>query len=134
MSAKFRLRVVYTGRRLNGDRGFIQRFETPDGKERFFSGIHGVFIGHTYEAGATGMAVWPKRLDVERIDNPEWEAADALVEAKRRERSAEARVRKALTPALKTAIAALTPLMKDKGYFEREAIIKYLAEQTKARP
>lgn len=126
---KFKGKAVYTGRRLDGSK-VLQRFEErPSGKERWFQGIKGVWIGYTYECGAKQMSRRPARKDDPAINNPAWDAADALVTAHRAEQKAEAKYRGTVSPALKTAVAALKPICKGLDIFEATKLIKYLVDQ-----
>lgn len=118
---------VYTGRRLTWDNKVWQRFETPDGKERFFTGIKRVWIGHTYRCSESSILIKPERVDVPWVDNPAWSAEDALVDAHNAKKREEKKLRDRATPALKNAIAALAPLCKGLSQYKREALISHLA-------
>jgi hypothetical protein len=120
---------VYTGRR-EGKKCILHRFEKPDGEEMYFSGIRGVHIGMTYRCGKTNIASRPELvMEVERIDNPEWDAADALIDAKRAEKRAEKKLAASTKPALKTAVSALQPLVRGMSYFDRKSLVEYLVEE-----
>jgi hypothetical protein len=120
---------VYTGRRLNGSKGSLQRFEMPNGEEAFYKRIKGVYIGHTYECSKDKMSIRPTQTDAERIDNPEWDAADALVDASNARKRAQKKCAAKTSPAFKNAIAAITPLCKGLGYIERRYLIELLVDK-----
>lgn len=128
----FKLTCVYTGRRLFNDGSVVQRFEMPDGTERFFSGIKNVWIGYSYKIGEKTISTRPERIsEIEIKNNPEWDAADALVDAKNAKKRAEAKMKAQTKPAMKAAVLALTPLCKNLDLFQREALIKFLVDQTR---
>lgn len=129
---KYNRKAVYTGRRLENDGKVYQRFELlPDHSEIFFRRVRSVWIGHTYKCADSKISLRPERTDDDRIDNPEWEGFDAIVDAHNAKRRAEAKLRAKLTPSLKAAIVALKPLMRGKAHFERRAIIEYLADKSR---
>lgn len=124
-------KAVYTGRRLQGNKVY-QRFELlPERTEMFFSGIKGAWIGYIYKCTDSKMSSKPERTDDDRMDNAEWDAADALVDAYNAKKRAEAAIRGKQSPALKAAIVALKPLMRGLSSFSRAALIAYLAEETR---
>lgn len=126
--------AIYVGRRLLQNGATAHCFLLlPEKREMLFRGIKGIFIGYTYKCGSSTMPVRPDRTEAERIDNPEWEAADALVDARNARKRAEAKIRKSTRPALRNAIAALRPLLRGMSYFDRKELITYLAEQTKRK-
>lgn len=125
-------RALYMGRRFNG--------KTPmhcfrlNGEDVFFAKTRGVIIGYTYKCGKDTMLKKPERdWDIERVDNPEWEAADAIVTAmvkeKREQKKAEAKMKAVSKPALKAAALALLPLCKKLNYSERQKLVRYLVEE-----
>lgn len=121
-------KAVYTGRRLQSNGEVWHRFEKPNGEEMYFGKTQRVYIGHTYACGKSNIARRPERdYGIERVDNPEWDAADALVDAHRARRRAEAKAKATSSPALKNASAALAPLFKGLDYFQRRYLIEYLA-------
>jgi hypothetical protein len=128
---KYPFKAVYTGRRVASDGKVYQRFEKiPGGNEMYFKGIKGVWLGHIYACGDGTISMRPERIrDEDPIDDPEWEAADTLVDAHNAKKRAEATVRKASKPALKAAIAALKPLCEKLDYFQRKTLITHLAMQ-----
>lgn len=129
---KYDRKAVYTGRRLASNGKVYHRFELlPERSDMHFTGLTGVWLGHTYECTDSKIAKRPKMTDDDREDNAEWEAADAEVDAKNAVKRAEAKVRSQTKPALKKAVEALRPLFRGKGYFERRALIEYLAELAK---
>lgn len=123
---KFRDTATYTGRRLLANGKVYQRFEGSDGRERYFRGIRGVSIGFTYRCAKAKMPIRPEMTDDERINNPEWEAADALVDERNAKRRADAKVQSMSKPALKAAMEALKPLIKGMSYYERAALVNHL--------
>lgn len=133
--SKYNRKAVYTGRRISGPSSKIyHRFELlPERSEMFFQGVRRVYIGYTYECSADRIAQKPVKTDDERIDNPEWDAADALIDQRRAEKRAEAKIKASTRPALKAAIAALRPLMRNLGYFQRKALVEYLAEESRKK-
>lgn len=133
MSAKKHTgRAVYTGRRLMIGGKVYQRFEIlPDRTEAYYSRIKGVCIGRTYACSKDSMARRPEWLDDPCERNPEWDAADALVEAHKAKKRADAKIRaESKSPAIKAAILALKPLVGRLGHFERKALIEFLAHET----
>lgn len=127
----YNLTCVYTGRRISNDQKEVfQRFVKPDGTESLYKGVKGVWIGHTYKCAEKNISTKPERVDTPRIDNPEWEAADALVDAHNRRKRAEAAIAKSTKPGIKAAIEVLTPLCRGLAIWEREALIRYLARQS----
>jgi len=125
-------RVIYTGRRLMNSGKVWHRFEGAGGVERFFSGVCGVYIGHTYKCTPNSIQRRPERdQDVESVDNPAWEAADELVDAELAKRRAEKKVASRSKPAIKAALAALEPLCRNLDFFEMEKLIKYLAVEAR---
>jgi hypothetical protein len=127
----YNTKAVYTGRRFGRDGKVRHRFEKANGEELNFRGIKGVCLGYTYKCSASTIAERPERTDDDRIDNPEWEAADAMVGAYNAQKRAEAKMRKEAKPALRAAVLALKPLLKGKDYFGRRALIEYLVELTR---
>jgi hypothetical protein len=126
--AEYKLTAVYTGRRLLSDnKTIIHRFERGD-RELLFKGIKRVWIGHTYKCSESQMPIRPERADVPRIDNPAWEAADELVSAQKKHQRSEVKLKNTSSPALKTAIIALAPLVKDLGYFQIKLLIEHLID------
>jgi hypothetical protein len=122
-------RAVYTGRRRFSNGKVVHRFELlPSRSEMNFGGVVGVWIGYTYECGADSIAKRPKRVDVEREDNAEWEAADELVSDENARKTAEKKIASLSTPALKAARAALAPLVKGLHYHERRELARRLVE------
>lgn len=121
------MKVVYTGRRLVDGKKVWQRFEDEKGHERFFAGIRRVYIGHAYEAAAKSMSARPKQLDDPRVDNPTWEALDALVDDHREKQRAAKRWDKASRPIVKAAVKALVPLVRGISFFEVESLVRHLA-------
>lgn len=129
---EYNARAVYTGRRLGGGKVW-QRFELlPDRREMYFSGVKGLYIGYAYECTDKTIPARPKcDHEIKREDNPEWDAADAVVDARNAERRAQAKMKEESRPALKKAVEALKPLMRGLSVFDREALIKYLADQAR---
>ncbi len=126
-------RAVYTGRRLNGKNVF-QCFELlPEKKEMFFKGIRGVHLGYTYECTDSQMPVRARCVDVERIDNPEWEAADAIVDARNAEKRAASKMAATSKPNLKRALEVLRPLMRGLSYYDTRNLIEYLVIEAKKK-
>ncbi len=131
MKNKYNYKAVYCGRKLCGDGKVYQRFlRTDNNKEMHFQGVKRVWIGYTYKCGAGSISTKPERTLDERFDNAEWEATDTLVDVHNSNRRAEKKLQEKVAPTLKAAIEALKPLFKDKGYFERKAIIEWLAEKS----
>jgi len=129
---KYDRKAVYTGRRLSSNGKVYHRFELlPERESMYFTGVVGVWLGHTYECTDDRIAKRPKMTDDPREDNAEWEAADAEVDAKNAQKRAEAKIRASTKPALKKAVEALRPLVRGKDYFARKALIEYLAELSK---
>lgn len=124
-------KAIYAGRRGDFRDGKVRQvFLRSDTKEEmFFTGIKRVAIGYTYECEAKSIKVAPKRTDDERIDNPEWDAADALVDAKNAEKRAAAKCSKESSPALQAAIDALVPLLKNTNFFDQRLLVEYLASE-----
>lgn len=125
------LTAVYTGRKLGNDgKTIFQRFIVTDGKERLFRGVKNVIPGYTYRIGKDYIATSPERVpDAAFVDNPEWEAADALVDAANAKRRAEAKIRAKAKPGVKKAIEALRPLLRGISYYDRLALVEYLATE-----
>lgn len=131
---KYDRKAVYTGRRLFRSGSVVYRFELlPEKTEMFFSGIRGLIIGYTYACSASQMPTRPVRLEDEAIENPEWEVADALVDAEKRMKREEAKLRAKASPSVKKACEALRPLMIGKDYFSRKLLIEYLADKARAK-
>lgn len=127
MSSNPTRKAIYIGRRLGrGDKTLHAFLLLPDKKEIFFPRTRGVIIGHTYKCWATKMSRRPERTDDERIDNPVWDAADALVDAHNAKKRAETKARKNSSPALKAAVAALKPLVEKTNYIEQESLVRHL--------
>lgn len=128
-ATKFNLKCVYTGRRWNGEK-VIQRFETSDGKEHFFSGVVGVWIGYTYTCSNTQIKKRPDRIEVEPIHNPKWEAEDALVDKYLAKKRADMKARQVAQPAVKKAVEALLPLSEAfTGYWEIRSLVEVLVDE-----
>ncbi len=117
--------AVYVGRRLYPNRTTRQVF-LRGGKEMHFNGVVGVRIGYTYRCSAKGIAKRPERVDVERVDNAEWDAADAIVSAFRAEQSAEKKLARSTSPALKHAVDALRPLVRSINIWQQKQLVEYL--------
>lgn len=126
---KYPLKVVYTGRRLIENK-IYHRFEKPNGEAMHFRGVKRVWIGYTYKCGENNISSKPERTEDERIDNPEWDVADELVDAELKRKKAEKILEGKQSPALKNAIAALAPLCRNISYFQRRTLIEYLCEQS----
>ena len=125
-------KCIYTGRRLTKDGKVYHRFESlPEREDIYYRNIRGVHIGYTYECGKNQMSTRPKRCDDERIDNPEWESNDALVDTRNMMRRADAKIKRASRPALKKAIEALQPLLKGLNIFDQANLIKYLCNEAR---
>jgi len=60
------------------------------------------------------------------VDNPKWEAEDALVDIKRAKDRADAKFKKNESPTLKLAIQALNRVCDGMSFFDRRALIEYL--------
>ncbi len=126
--------AVYTGRRLMKSGEVYQRFELlPNRDELFFAGVKRVFIGEAYECNADRMPVRPVQAKHPNEDKPEWEAADALVDAHRAVKRAEAKAAVMSNPNLKRATEALSPLFKGLDYFNRKALVEFLATKVKGK-
>jgi hypothetical protein len=107
-----------------------QRFQTPDGEERFFTGIRRVWIGYTYRCAKDGISRRPERVDdIDRIDNPTWEAADTLVDQRNAKNRADEKYQRSSSPTIRSAVKALEPLCKGLHYFEIRALIEILTEK-----
>ena len=132
---KYKHTCVYAGRRLSQDgKRVYQRFIDSKGNEMLFKGVSGVWIGYTYKCSETQIARKPERVrDVERIDNPEWDAADALVDSHNARKRADAKIAKSTRPAMKAAIEAIRPLVRGLHHFERKALIEYLAVKSQEK-
>lgn len=128
VESKYNRTCVYAGRKLSYDENKVfQRFIKEDGEEMIFQGVKGVWIGYTYRCSDNRIAAKPERVhEIERIDNAEWEATDALVDARNAKRRAESKLSASSKPTIKAAIAALRPLMKGRSYFDRRALIEWL--------
>lgn len=123
-------KAVYIGRRLWGERGdkVAHCFQLlPERRQMAFKGIKKVYIGYTYECAESTMPTRPTRTEDARIDNPEWEAADALVDARNARKRADAKIKANSRPAMKKAIEALKPVLIGLDYFQRRSLIEYLA-------
>lgn len=128
---KYPFTCIYAGRRLRYD-GKVYQLFLRDGKEEMgFSGVKGVWIGYTYRCGEDKIATKPERTDAERVDNPEWDAKDALVDAHRAEKRAKAKLADATRPALKNAITALVPLVRNIPGFQARHLVEYLVDEAK---
>jgi hypothetical protein len=127
---KYNRKAIYTGRRL-GAKGFSHRFELlPSRKEMFFKGVTGVHIGFTYECAASHIRKRPARIiEAERIDNPDWEAQDALVKERAQETSAFKKLSALSRPNLQAAIEALLPLIKNVGHYDITKLVNFLVNQ-----
>ena len=126
---EYKEKAVYTGRRRFQNGKVVHRFQKSNGEEMFFGGIKGVWIGFTYKCGGDSISRKPERTDDERIDNPEWDAADALIDAQNRVKRMEKRLAANTKPALKEAIDALIPLVRGLRNFDRDVLVKYLVDQ-----
>lgn len=129
---KFLYKAVYAGRRMtwDGKKTYQLFYRTDNQKEMNFKKIRGVWLGYTYECAADKISTTPKRCDDERVDNPEWEAKDALVDSHNAKIRAERVLNKSKAPQLKNAIEAIKPLItKNLGYFETRALIEYLTDR-----
>lgn len=125
----YKMRAIYTGRRITGS-GTAQRFELlPAHKEIFFRGIKGVYIGYTYKCSSKHMATKPERTDDERIDDATWDAADALVDAENSRKRQEQKIKSLSKPALRAAIDAISPLVKNLAYHDCKNLLEYLLEK-----
>lgn len=126
---KYDRKAIYIGRRLDG-KGHLQVFLLlPEKKEIHFKGIKRVWIGHTYKCSATKMSTRPERLPDDRVDDPAWEAQDALVDAENAKKRAEEKVSKMSKPQMRAAIEALRPLLEGVGYFGQSALVRHLVDQ-----
>ena len=126
---KYLRKAVYTGRRLSGSKVF-HRFELlPSATVLYFAGVNRVRIGHTYKCAAGSISSKPEMTDDARVDNPQWEAADALVDVRNAQRRAATKIQKLTKPALRAALDALRPLCEDMGFYERRELIGFLAEE-----
>ncbi len=127
---EYKERAVYTGRRLGQDGKVRQRFELlPSKQEMFFTGIKRVYIGYTYKCHSDSISVKPEMTTDPLVNNPEWDAKDALVDKYNEEKRAEAKIRNASKPALKAVIEALYPLTKNLSFSDRRKLIELLIEK-----
>jgi len=124
-------KAVYIGRRFSGSK-VLQAF-LRNNEVVYFSGIKRVWIGHTYACGKDSISTKPERLNIERIDNPEWEALDTLVDSKNAEKRAEKKISAMSKPHLKAAKDALYPLFKDLGFIEMRTLANYLVDEVYER-
>lgn len=128
MSKKHKYKAVYAGRRLIGSKVRQLFIRTDNKEEMYFTGIRLVYIGNTYECGASSISTRPIRVDVECIDNPEWDAAEMLVRAELKRRNDDYKLSKLSSKSIKIAKDALRPLCKGLGYNERRILIEMLTE------
>lgn len=127
MSDKLTRKAIYIGRRLGrGDKTFHVFLLLPKKKEMWYGKIQRVWIGHTYGCWPSQMSRRPPRLDDERIDNPEWDAADALVTAHLSKKRADVKAKRNVSPAIKKAVEAIKPLIEKTSWIEQEALVKHL--------
>lgn len=124
--------LVYIGRRTS-KKGAVWAFQTSDGGERYFGRISGVWIGHTYEATAKGISRRPKQTDAKRIDNPKWEAEDAIVDAVNLEKRAAKKFADASSPHIKAAVTALLPLTRGLNMFDVDKLVRALVISARNR-
>ena len=128
--AEYKCKCIYAGRRIGGDGKTYQLFLLlPEKREMYFRGVKRVWLGYTYKCGDTSISTKPERTDDEHVKNPEWESADTLVDIKTAEKRAETKLKKNTKPAMREAIEALRPLMKNLSYFNRRSLIEYLATE-----
>lgn len=127
--------AIYIGKRILGN-DVAQCFERTDTKEILkFKRIKSVYIGSTYKCGENGILVSPERVDVETIENPKWEAENAIAEEylwrKRAQTKVESTLKKEEKRHLKTAIEALRPLVKsvDYDYFKIERLMHAIGQK-----
>ncbi len=125
--------AIYIGRRLGKSKTFHAFIRTDNKEEMWFEKTKGCIIGCTYECEADSIKRRPIRTDDKIIDNAQWDAQDALVDAKNAEKRAEAKMRDVESPALKAAVAALIPLCKTLGIFEQEKLIRYLVNEARKK-
>jgi hypothetical protein len=130
--SEYNLSCIYAGRRLFGDGKVRQLFLCGD-KEWYFKGVKGVWVGFTYKCGEGRIASKPERMDAELINNPEWEAADKLVDAHNAKKRGEAKLKAKVSPAIKNAIHALVPLVRRLGYYETRTLVEFLANEAKKK-
>ncbi len=126
-------KCIYTGRRLSGKKVF-QRFELlPEKKEVYYSGIRGVVIGYTYPCSEKSMPTRPQSTEDERVDNPEWDAGDALVDAHHAEKRSQARMNAKSKPALRAALDSIRPLVSGLSYYDARNLIEFLVVESKKK-
>lgn len=126
---------VYAGRRLDKNNKLHQCFIFPGNEVAWFKGIKGVHLGYTYRCTKEKLSVKPPRVyDVSRVDNPEWEAADALVDAHNAKKRAAAKIAATTSPAIKNAIQALIPVCRNLGYYDRQQLIEFLTDKATVKP
>jgi hypothetical protein len=123
--------AVYVGRRVVDSGKVLQAFKINGvGDPIFFKGIQGVFLGYTYkfnkEKGT--MAKRPERFNLPLIDNPEWEAADLLAEAKLKGERESRKLSALSKPRLRNAVESVRPLLKGLSYSQRSRLVNIIID------
>ncbi len=130
---KYLCKAVYTGRRLSNGKVW-QRFELlPEKTEMFFKGVKQVYLGYTYKCNKNSISGKPERTDDSPVHDAKWDAEDALVDAYNASRRAESKIRASTSPALKGAIQALKPLVRNISFFESRNLIDFLVQEAKRK-
>jgi hypothetical protein len=125
--------AIYVGRRWGTKGTTLQKFLLlPERKEMYFKGVKGVHMGYTYECSEDSISAKPKMIvDAPRVDDPEWEAEDALVDAANAQKRADAKIRANASPTMKKAIESIKPLLRGRNSYERELLVRYLIEKSR---
>lgn len=129
MSKSLSLKCVYAGRRLNHvTHSKVEIFHCfiQNGKEMFFKNVLGVFMGCSYECSQDTISRRPKLLADDRVDNPDWEAKDALAAAWLKSRRAKNKIKNLQKPYIKAAMQALIPLLKNLDSQEVSSLVSHL--------
>jgi hypothetical protein len=121
-------KAVYIGRRLSGTKVLQAFLLLPDKKEIFFAGVRGVYMGYTYLCTDKNIAKRPERAEDEQLNDPQWEAEDALVDAYNEEKRGAQKMSKLSKPAVNHALEALMPLLKGLHYFDYHKLIEHITK------
>jgi hypothetical protein len=132
---KYDRTCIFVGRRLGkGNKTYQVFLLLPEKTEMYFRGIKRVYLGFTYRCTKNAIPIKPEMVHgAERVDNPEWEARDALVDEHNALRRSEAKYRKQSNPRVQALIASLKPLVKDLAFYETRNLIEYLVTKSKGK-